>query len=218
MGFAPEELASLPPDVALAYAGVLKAPPSTPFEQRWTTWGAAYGGANLTNGNSAVGSSNLSAQTYGFAAGMDYHYSPDTIFGFALGGGGTDWGLATGGSGRSDAFQTGVYGITRSGPAYLAAALAFANHWMTTNRAALGDELTANFDAQSYGATLEGGYRYAVLPTLGVTPYAALQAQDFHTPSYSETDVTGGGFGLSYAAMNATDCAPSLVPASTIQS
>jgi outer membrane autotransporter protein len=205
MGFAPDELASLPPDVALAYAGVLKAPPSTPFEQRWTTWGAAYGGANLTNGDSAVGSSNLSAQTYGFAAGMDYHYSPDTIFGFALGGGGTDWALATGGTGRSDAFQTGVYGITRSGPAYLAAALAFANHWMTTNRAALGDELTANFDAQSYGGRLEGGYRYAVLPMLGVTPYAALQAQDFHTPSYSETDVTGGGFGLSYAAMNATD-------------
>ena len=44
-----------------------------------------------------------------------------------------------------------------------------------------------------------------VLPTLGVTPYAAVQAQDFHTPSYSETDLTGGGFGLSYAAMNATD-------------
>jgi outer membrane autotransporter protein len=38
-----------------------------------------------------------------------------------------------------------------------------------------------------------------------VTPYAALQAQDFHTPSYSESDLTGGGFGLSYAAMNATD-------------
>ena len=32
-----------------------------------------------------------------------------------------------------------------------------------------------------------------------------LQAQDFHTPNYSETDLTAGGFGLSYAAMNATD-------------
>ena len=30
---------------------------------------------------------------------------------------------------------------------------------------------------------------------------AALQAQDFHTPAYSESDVSGGGFGLSYAAM-----------------
>ena len=44
MGFAPDEHASLPPDIALAYAGVLKAP--APFEQRWTTWGASYGGGN----------------------------------------------------------------------------------------------------------------------------------------------------------------------------
>ena len=38
-----------------------------------------------------------------------------------------------------------------------------------------------------------------------MTPYGALQAQSFHTPSYTETDLTGGGFGLNYAAMNATD-------------
>jgi autotransporter-associated beta strand protein len=206
--FAPEQQAEFPPDVALAYAAVLKAP--APFAQRWTAWGSAYGGSNAANGNPAVGSNNVTAQTYGFAGGMDYHYSPDTIFGFALAGGGTNWGLAGGlGDGRSDAFQSGVYAITRSGPAYLAAALSFTNHWMTTDRAALGDQLTANFDAQSYGARLETGYRYAVLPKFGtpfgVTPYAAVQAQDFHTLSYSETDVSGGGFGLSYAAMNATD-------------
>jgi uncharacterized protein with beta-barrel porin domain len=40
---------------------------------------------------------------------------------------------------------------------------------------------------------------------IGITPYAALQAQAFRTPSYSETDLNGGGFGLSYAAMSATD-------------
>jgi outer membrane autotransporter protein len=38
-----------------------------------------------------------------------------------------------------------------------------------------------------------------------VLPYAAVQAQTFHTPSYSETDLSGGGFGLTYNAMNATD-------------
>jgi hypothetical protein len=31
-------------------------------------------------------------------------------------------------------------------------ALAFANQWFTTNRAALSDQLTANFDGQSYSA------------------------------------------------------------------
>ena len=44
-----------------------------------------------------------------------------------------------------------------------------------------------------------------MLPSFAVTPYAALQAQDFQTPAYNETDVAGGGFGLAYAAMNATD-------------
>jgi outer membrane autotransporter protein len=91
------------------------------------------------------------------------------------------------------------------GAAYVAAALAFSNHWFSTSRTALGDQLTANFIGQSYGARLEGGYRIMPLPAFGVTPYGALQAQAFHTPSYSETDVTGGGFGLTYAATNATD-------------
>jgi uncharacterized protein with beta-barrel porin domain len=194
LGFAPDVQETLPPDIALAYASILtKAPPPAPFTQRWTAWGAAYGGANSTDGNTTVGSSNVTAQTFGFAGGMDYHYSPDTIFGFALGGGGLNWGLAGGlGAGRSDVFQTGVYGITRSGPAYLSAALAFANHWMTTNRTALGDQLTANFDAQSYGGRIEGGYRVALMPAssimVGIIPYAALQAQDFHSPSYGESD------------------------------
>jgi autotransporter-associated beta strand protein len=205
-GFAPEQAASLPPEIALAYNSVLRPPPPAPFDQRWTTWGAAYGGSNSAAGNAAVGSTNVTAQTFGFAAGMDYHLSRDTIVGFALAGGGTNWGLASGlGGGRSDAFQSGVYGISHLGPAYVAGALAFTNHWFTTGRSAFGDQLSASFDGQSYGGRLEGGYRYGVLPTLGVTPYAALQAQGFHTPSYSETDSSGGGFGLAYAAMNASD-------------
>ena len=87
-----------------------------------------------------------------------------------------DWGLANAlGNGRSDAFQVGAYGITWFGPAYLAGALAFTNHWFTTSRSALGDQLIANLDGQSYGARFEAGYRYGVLPTFGVTPYGALQ-------------------------------------------
>jgi uncharacterized protein with beta-barrel porin domain len=207
IGFAPEQQDELPPDVALAYAAILKkAPPSPTFEQRWTAWGSAYGGSNRANGDPAIGSTNIAAQTFGFAAGMDYQVSPNTILGFALAGGGTNWGLANAlGTGRSDAAQVGVYGITYRGPAYVAGALAFANHWFTTNRTALGDQLNANFDGQSYGARLESGYRVGVLPTFGVTPYGALQFQDFHTPAYNEADVSGTGFGLSYAAMNATD-------------
>jgi uncharacterized protein with beta-barrel porin domain len=205
--FAPDQQPSFPPDIALAYASVLKAPPPPAFEQRWTAWGSSFGGYNKTDGNATVGSNNVTAHDFGFAAGMDYHFTRDIVAGFAFAGGGTNWGLAQGlGNGRSDAFDVGVYGSIHSGPAYLAGSLAFANHWITTNRfAPFGDQLTASFDGQSFGARVETGYRLAAAPAIGVTPYAAVQAQSFHTPSYSETDLTGGGFGLSYAAMNATD-------------
>ena len=207
IGFAPEQETGLPPDVALAYASILnKAPPKPIFDQRWTAWGSGFGGSNTTNGDAGVGSNNVRVSTFGFAGGMDYHLSPTTVVGFALAGAGTNWGLANAlGSGRSDAFQTGAYGISWFGPGYLAGALAFTNHWFSTSRSALGDSLSANFVGQSYGARLESGYRLAALPTLGVTPYGAVQVQDFHTPAYSESDPTGGGFGLSYNAMNATD-------------
>ncbi|MFZ0721348.1 MAG: autotransporter outer membrane beta-barrel domain-containing protein [Xanthobacteraceae bacterium] len=223
-GFAPEQDMSLPSDVALAYAKALKQPASQPsrasvagntFDQRWGAWGSAFGGASHTDGDAVTGSNDVTASDYGFAAGMDYHVTPDTVYGFGVAGGGTNWNLAQGlGNGRSDAFQAGVYAKTHAGQFYLSGALAFANHWFTTTRtAAFGDQLQANFTGQSYAVRGEAGYRFSV-PNIGtqktgmivgVTPYAALQVQDFHTPSYSETDLTGGGFGLSYASMNATD-------------
>jgi uncharacterized protein YhjY with autotransporter beta-barrel domain len=216
LGFAPEreELPEDPrsssgADIALAYSKVLKAPPMTAptFEQRWSVWGGAYGGGNRTSGDPAVvGSHDLSASTAGFAGGLDYHLTRDSVVGFALAGGGTNWSLAQGlGGGRSDAFQAGVYGATRSGPAYLAAAFAYTNHWMSTDRFAFaGDHLTASFDAQSIGGRVESGYRFATFYG-GVAPYAAIQAQSFRTPSYSETDTNGGGFALAYNARTATD-------------
>jgi outer membrane autotransporter protein len=142
------------------------------------------------------------------AVGVDYHFSPDTVAGVALAGGGTNWGLAQGlGGGMSDAFQAGVYGVTRWGPAYLAGAFAFTNHWMSTDRfAAFGDHLTASFNAESYGGRVESGYRFAIpLAALAVTPYAAIQAQSFHTPSYNETDGNAGGFALSYNSRTGSD-------------
>jgi autotransporter-associated beta strand protein/YVTN family beta-propeller protein len=207
LGFAPERQ-TMPSELALAYASVFKAPPApvSVYEPRWTAWGGAYGGSNRTTGDLAViGSHDLSARAVGFAAGLDYHLTPDTVVGFTFAGGGTDWSLAQGlGGGKSDAFQAGIYGAMRSGPAYLAAALAFANHWISTDRVAVGDHLTADFNAQSYGGRLEGGYRLGT-PYGGITPYAAIQAQSFHTPAYTETDAIANGFALTFNGRDATD-------------
>ncbi len=208
IGFAPEAGSILPPDVASAYAMVLKAPASGNVAppSKWSAWGSAYGGSSTAQGNAAIGSNTVTAGTFGFAGGMDYRLLPNTVVGFAAAGAGANWGLANAlGTGMSNALQLGAYGISWFGRAYIAGALAFTNNWFTTNRTALGDQLTANFSGQSYGARLESGYRVPVWRTLGVTPYGALQAQAFHTPGYSETDVTGGGLGLAYNAMNATD-------------
>jgi outer membrane autotransporter protein len=208
--FAPERASVLPPEAALAYASVLKAPVKAPVDvQRWTAWGAAFGGTNRTDGDPVIGSNNVAAHNEAYAAGVNYRFSPDTIAGFSLAGGGTGWNLAQGfGTGRSDAFLAGAFGKTFFGPAYVGGALAFADHWFTTNRTALGDQLRANFNGQAYAGRLEAGDRFAVLLgtlLIGVTPYAALQAEWLHTPAYGEVDLTGGGFGLNYAAMDAHD-------------
>jgi uncharacterized protein with beta-barrel porin domain len=169
LGFAPDE--KLPEDIALAYARETKATVHQAgpvnFEQRWTAWGGAYGGYNNASGDPVVvGSHDLTARAGGVAAGMDYRVTRDTVVGFALAGGGTSWALAQGlGGGKSDAFQVGAYAATRAGPAYLAASLAFANQWMSSDRfAALGDHLTASFNAHSIGGRVESGYRFACGP------------------------------------------------------
>src|SRR5262249_40544413 len=154
-----------------------KAPPKQSFEQRWTAWGSAFGGSGKTDGDPAAGSINVTTRTYGFAGGLDYHYSPATVIGFALAGGGPHWNLAQGlGVGRGYAFRASVYGVTNRGPAYLAAALAFANSGFATDRTVLSDQLSASFHGQSYSARLEGGHRFVVrsqISAVGITPYAA---------------------------------------------
>ena len=209
MRLAAEEAQS--PEIALAYAKLLRSPatPAAGFipEPRWNVWTGGYGGANRIAGDSTwIGSHDVSASAGGFAGGVDYRLWPGTTVGVSLAGGFTSWDLANAlGGGGSDAFQAGIYGITRSGPGYIAGAVSFAEHWMTTDRFAfMGDHLTASFNAQNYAARIEGGWRLdAFLP--GVTPYVALQAQALSTPAYSETDVNGGGFGLNFGARTAND-------------
>jgi outer membrane autotransporter protein len=43
------------------------------------------------------------------------------------------------------------------------------------------------------------------MASTGVTPYVAGAAQRFSTPTYSETDLVGGGFGLRYNSGSATE-------------
>jgi outer membrane autotransporter protein len=193
---------------AFAAAMPTKAPPAV-FEPHWTTWGAAYGAATALSGDANAGSHDTRVSSAGVAAGADYRVSPDTVVGLALAGGGTSWGLSQNlGTGRSDNFQAGLYGATRSGPAYLSGVLAYALNQASTDRPlGLGgpETLDASFHSVSFGTRFESGYRMT-LSTFGLTPYAAVQAISLSTPAYSETANGGAGtFALSYAARNTSD-------------
>jgi outer membrane autotransporter protein len=65
--------------------------------------------------------------------------------------------------------------------------------------------LNASFNASNFGGRLEGGFVAWSMPAR-IIPYAAVQAQSFRSPAYSETGSLGAPdpFALSYAAQTAT--------------
>ena len=202
--------ADLPPEIADAYAALMptKAPPAN-TRNPWTVWGAATGGYSKVNGNAVLGSNDTTSRAYGFAAGADYRTGPNTVLGFAISGGGANWSLANAlGTGSSDALHVGVYSSHRfAGSAYVSGALGFAHHWVTTDRDVTlpaAAHYRASLGANVLGGRIETGYRLA-MRSVGVTPYAALQAVSVFAPAYGETATSGSGaFALSYASRTAT--------------
>lgn len=190
-----------------AFASIYRKAPAATFEQRWDMWAAGYGGSQTTDGHADLGSNSTTSRVYGTAVGLDYRFSPSTIAGFALAGGGTSFGVNGLGWGRSDLFQAGAFVRHTAGPAYLTAALAYGWQDVTTNRivtAAGFDQLRAQFNTNAFSGRIEGGYRHA-MSWIGVTPYAALQATTFSLPGYSEFAVVGNNvFALNYAAKDVT--------------
>ncbi|WP_234680559.1 autotransporter outer membrane beta-barrel domain-containing protein [Bradyrhizobium monzae] len=192
-----------------AYAAIYRktAPLS---ESPWNVWAAGFGGSQTTDGNATLGSNFATSRIAGGTAGADYWFSPYTVAGFALAGGGTSFSVANGGTGRSDLFQAGAFVRHNSGPAYVTAALAYGWQDVTTNRTvtiAGIDQLQARFNANTWSGRLEGGYRYIAPWTggVGLTPYAAAQFTTIDLPAYAEQALSGtNAFALSYASKSVT--------------
>ncbi|MGN6311011.1 MAG: autotransporter-associated beta strand repeat-containing protein, partial [Xanthobacteraceae bacterium] len=188
---------------------VTKAPPmaAQSFDQRWRTFGAAYGGSTQIGGNAALGSHDATSRVYGAMGGASYALSPATELGFAFGGGGTSFALAGGmGSGRSDMFQAGVFahhGFARNG--YLSTAFAYGWHDVTTDRTApTGERLRGDYKAGVLSGRVETGWRIDTA-WAGVTPYAAAQTISYRMPSYLEqSNGMADSFALGYAGRDVT--------------
>jgi uncharacterized protein with beta-barrel porin domain len=192
-----------------AYAAIYRKAPAmaAPFNLGWSVWAAGFGGSQTTNGNTVLGSNSTASRLGAVAVGADYRFSPNTVAGIALAGGGTNFSVTNGGSGRSDLFQAGAFVRHTVGPAYFTAALAYGWQDITTDRtvAIAGiDQLRARFDANAYSGRIEDGYRF-VTPWMGVTPYAAGQFTTFDLPSYAEQAIVGANtFALAYGAKSVT--------------
>ena len=195
-----------------AYAAIYRKAPvmADPFAQRWSVWAAGFGGSQTTDGNAALGSNTATSRLGAAAVGADYRFSPLTLAGFALAGGGTNFSVANGGSGRSDLFQAGAFIRHTVGPAYISAALAYGWQDITTDRTvtiAGIDQLHAQFNANAYSGRVEGGYRFVTpwIGGIGLTPYAAGQFTTFDLPAYAEQVLSGANtFALAYASKSVT--------------
>ena len=166
-----------------------------PVSRPWNAWISGYGETTRTDGDSRTGAHDRSIDTAGFAGGIDYLVTPDTMVGFAVGAGSTEFGLSGGnGYGSSDVVQAAIYGRTNFDAAYLSATLAAGYNDISTERSiTLGtiERFSADFSAWDIAGQVEAGYRFDApdlgLPGAGwITPYAALQVQTFFLPSYSE--------------------------------
>ena len=192
-----------------AYGMIAKAAPRDPVhDPRWSTWVVGFGGSQTTDGNATLGSNDTTSRIFGVAAGADYAFSPQTIAGFALAGGGTSFSVANGGSGRSDLFQAGGFVRHTIGATYLSGALAYGWQDVTTDRTVIADRLQAHFNANTFSGRFEAGNRTVTswLGGLGLTPYAAVQVTAIALPAYAETAVAGSNaFALSYAGKTVTD-------------
>jgi uncharacterized protein with beta-barrel porin domain len=192
------------------YAMFTKAPLASTYDPRWSVWAAGFGGSQSTDGNAALGSNNTTSRVFGVAAGADYRFSPNTLAGFALAGGGTNFAVNGFGSGRSDLFQAGAFVRHNAGPAYITAAVAYGWQDITTDRTvtiAGVDQLRARFNANAWSGRVEGGYRFVTpwFGGIGITPYAAGQFTTFELPAYAEGVVSGANtFALAYGAKSVT--------------
>lgn len=179
------------------------------FQPCWSIWVTPYGGYTSMTGNTFAGSHDTTVKSGGMISGIDYRFAPGGVVGAALAAGTTWWGLSDNlGGGRSDSFKVGAYASQRFNTAYISAAVAFGWQQVSTNRTVTisgTDQFGADFSAKGIGGRAEIGNRFDYRGT-GVTPYGAVQYQNWRLPAYSETTISGASdFAVAVDARNAAN-------------
>ncbi|MGY8685599.1 autotransporter domain-containing protein, partial [Bradyrhizobium sp. UFLA05-153] len=172
------------------------------YAPHWNVWASGIGGSQVA-GNSAAPGPSSSSRIFATVVGADYSLSPQTRFGFAMAGGGTNF-AGSAGSGRSDLFQAGTFVRHTVGQAYVATAVAYGWQAITSDHPGV-DQLNAAFNANAYSGRIESGYRFAI-PWLGVTAYAAGQVMAFSLPAnVSQPAFATNAFAAAFGSDRVTD-------------
>ena len=173
-------------------------------------WAAGFGGSQTTAAMRRSARNDTTSRVFGTAVGADYRFSPNTIAGFALAGGGTNFTVNGFGNGRSDLFQAGAFVRHTVGPAYF---IGRAGLWLA------GHHHQPHRDHRRHRSVAGALQRQRVLgPRRGrlsfcdavdghrLTPYAAAQFTTFDLPAYAEQAIVGANtFALAYGAKSVTD-------------
>jgi autotransporter-associated beta strand protein len=170
-------------------------------------WGAGYGGHVGLSADAVSGAAGLSGTNAGVVGGIDMRVADSLLIGATLGWGNQDFHSGNG-TGSSDDVTIGLYARHDAGPLYVAAALGYGWHQVTTLRTVTvsgTDVLQGKQDAHDIGGRIEAGYRLSLDEAYGITPYAAFMGDSLESPAYAETAVSGAStFALSYAGHSTT--------------
>lgn len=165
---------------------------------RYSVWGAGFGSFGHTDGSTRIGSAKRDLDDAHLAVGADFRLMPGTVVGFAVAGGSSRASLANGlGKAEAEAFQAGLYGMTRLGPLNLAAALGYARLENDVDRAvpALGSSLTSSYATTAWSGRLQASAAVLTWNGLTLSPLAALQAIQARSPAVTEANWAGANAG-----------------------
>jgi autotransporter-associated beta strand protein len=160
---------------------------------RWGAWGGGLGAFGTVAGN--ANSPGLTYNLGGFAAGLDYRFTPNFVAGVTAGyNAATLYPQGAPGQGTVGTVQFGLYGEYTAGPAYVDALAGYARSDNRMMRQIIIPGLNlrtawGQTHADQVFGQLEAGYKLTVAPSFGgfVTPFARLQASTSTQAGFTET-------------------------------
>ncbi|MBK1868001.1 autotransporter domain-containing protein [Aestuariivirga sp. YIM B02566] len=160
--------------------GLGNAPADTQGLALWTRGFGAWS-ETKSDGNA----SEFTRNAGGFLAGADMAVADTVRLGALAGYAQSSFDDDRNSSGDADSYQIGLYGGTQAGAFGLRAGLAYAWHDIDTERHAMGDKLTADYDAGTVQVFGEAGYAFD-LDSIRLEPFANAAYISTHTGGFEE--------------------------------